>query len=151
MIENSDKMLNIYELGFHLSPDLEEAELKSNVEHIESVLTKLGGDITTLREPKKTHLSYPIEHKSYSFFGTIDFRSPSDTIEELKKELKTEEGVMRFIILKHKENEKTLRSVMPSRSRIKPKIQQIPIDKKPKEEVKPEEMEKQLEEVIEKI
>lgn len=149
MPENLEKISN-YEIGFHLTPDLNEAELKSEVEQIENTLTKLGSIVTTVKEAKRTRLSYPLKHKSQSFFGTINFRAKPEIIDDLRKELKLEEKILRYLILRHEENEKVLRSVAGQRNKIKTKpVMQAP--KKQKEEVKPEEMEKQIEEVIEKL
>lgn len=149
MAENLEKISN-YEIGFHLMPDLGEAEVKSGVEEIENILTKLGGNIVTVKEAKRTRLSYPINHKWQSFFGIINFRGKPETISELKKELKLQEKLMRYLILKYEENERVLRMIAGQKSRVKTRtVTQAP--KKQKEEVKPEEMEKQIEEVIEKL
>lgn len=149
MPENLEKISN-YEIGFHLTPDLNEAELKSGVEEIENTLTKLGSNVVTVKEAKRTRLSYPINHKNQSFFGIINFRAKPEMIDNLRKELKLEEKVLRYLILKHEENEKVLRTAAGQRSRVKTRTA-APVPQKQKEEVKPEEMEKQIEEVIEKL
>lgn len=149
MTENLEKISN-YEIGFHLTSDLNETELKSGVEEIENILTKLGGNVVAVKEARRTRLSYPISHKNQSFFGTINFRAKPEMINDLKKELKLEEKILRYLILKHEENEKVLRAVTGQRSKVKTRTaMQAP--KKQKEEVRPEEMEKQIEEVIEKL
>lgn len=141
-----------YELGFHLTPDLDEAGLRAGMEHIEGSVSRAGGNITTKKEPRRTRLSYPIKHKRQSFFATVDFEAQPEIVEQLNKDLALEDNIMRFIILKHEDGERTLRSIA---GRGKPRMKAFPAPssgaKKPKEEVKPEVLEKQIEDVIEKL
>lgn len=150
--ENTEKASSNYELGFHMMPDLDEAELKSGSEQIESILKNFGGNILSIKEARRTRLSYPIDHKTAAYFGTIDFESEPELIEKLKQELRLQEKILRFIILKHEKDEQVLGAV--TRVRRKPKAIVAPAVEKtmPKEEeVKQKEIEKQIEEVIEKI
>jgi len=152
MEEDTEKTVNNYELGFHLLPDLDEVELKSSMEYIESTLTKLGSNITSKKEIRSTRLSYPINHKRSSYFGTIDFEATPELIETLNQELKLQEKILRFIILKHKESERVLRSVIAAKRKPKMKVFPTAEKKSTKEDKeKQKEIEKQIEEVIEKI
>ena len=148
MLETEQKIEN-YELGFHLLPELEEVLLNEKVQEIEGMVTKLGGAITNSRPVKKQHLSYPIDHKKYSLFGVLNFKLPAEGIDQLRDILKLDEAVLRSLILKVRENQKVLRTLKDHSS--KPRIRThtpTRTESKPKEEVKPEVMEKQLEEVI---
>lgn len=139
-----------YELGFHLLPEIEEGQLAGKTQEIEGVITKLGGAVINSRQPKKQHLSYPIDHQKYSYFGVINFKLPAGVSDQLRDTLKLDEAVLRSLILKVKENQKVLRSLKDSSSRVRTRTH-IPVkpDAKPKEEIKPEVMEKQIEEAIE--
>ncbi|MBI2064319.1 MAG: 30S ribosomal protein S6 [Candidatus Yanofskybacteria bacterium] len=141
-----------YELGFHLLPEMEEEQIGEKIQEIEGTITKLGGAVISSRQPKRQHLSYPIDHKNYSYFGVFNFKMPTEGTDQLRNTLKLDETVLRSLILKVKENQKVLRalkdhSVKPrTRTHTPPKA-----ESKPKEEIKPEVMEKQIEEVIENI
>ncbi|MBI2057486.1 MAG: 30S ribosomal protein S6 [Candidatus Yanofskybacteria bacterium] len=151
MVELEQKTDN-YELGFHLLPELEESETGAKLKEIEDMISRLGGTVLNSREPKKQRLSYPLKHKRFSFFGVVDFKSPTEAIEQLGSQLKLNDSLLRFLIIKVKENQRVLRSIKETSSR--PKIRThtpLPADQKPKEEVKPEVMEKQIEEVITKL
>ena len=82
MEENSQK-IDSYELGFHLLPELEETETKTKSEEIEALISHLGGAVLNAKEPRKQRLSYPLNHKKYSFFGVINFKSPPQSVELL--------------------------------------------------------------------
>lgn len=148
MLELEPKIEN-YELGFHLLPELEEEESGKKFREVEASVTQLGGTILASREPKKQHLSYPIDHKKYSFFGVINFKSPTGAIAPLEAQLKLNDAVLRFLVLKIKENARFLKTLKESSPRTRAKTYTPPKpEDKPKEEIKPEVMEKQLEDVI---
>lgn len=147
-----EQKIENYELGFHLLPETKEAQIGQKSQEIEEMIAKLGGTVNNSRPPKKQHLSYPIDHKKYSYFGVINFKLPASETDQLRDGLKLDETVLRFLILRVKENQKILRRLKDESSR--PKIRThtpAKLDNKPKEEIKPEIMEKQIEEVIENI
>lgn len=148
MLELEPKIEN-YELAFHLLPELAEEESVKRFREIEGAVTQLGGTILASREPKKQHLSYQINHKKYGLFGVVNFKSPTETITQLESQLKLNNSILRFLVLKIKENAKVLKTLKEStpRSRIKTHTPPKP-EEKPKEEIKPEVMEKQIEDVI---
>jgi len=147
MEENIEKTSN-YELGFHIIPDLDETELQTSFNSLVEQVNKLGGSIVSTKEPKKQRLSYPINHKKQSYFGTVDLKGKVEIVDKLNQELKLNNNVMRYIILKHEENEKVLR---PQTGKDKPRMKthsDSPVKKDTEKEVKSEDIEKQLEEVI---
>lgn len=148
MAELEGKIGN-YELGFHLLPELEEGGSKQKFQEIESAITQLGGSVLTSREPKKQRLSYPLQHKRFSFFGVLNFKLPAEALSQLESQLKLNDAVLRFLVLTAKENQKVLKSLKESSPRTRAKTYTPPKpEEKPKEEVKPEVMEKQIEDVI---
>lgn len=151
MSETGQKIEN-YELGFHLLPEMEEGQLTAKTQEIEGMITKLGGSVTHSRPLKRQHLSYPIDHKKYAFFGVFNFKLPAEMVDQLRDILKLDEMVLRSLILKVKENQKVLRSLKDhsTKPRTRTHTPSKP-ETKPKEEIKPEVMEKQIEDVIEHI
>lgn len=151
MLETEQKIEN-YELGFHLLSELEEGQLAEKTQEIEGLIAKLGGAVINSRQPKKQHLSYPIDHQKYSRFGVINFKLPVGASDQLRDTLKLDEAVLRSLILKVKENQKVLRSIKDQSAKPRTRTHTpVKPDAKPKEEIKPEVMEKQIEEVIENI
>jgi len=110
-MEENDQKIENYELGFHLLPEIEEAETKNKLQEIEALVIQLGGTVLNSKEPKKQRLSYPLKHKRFSFFGTIDFKLPVQSIEKLSAQLKLNDSLLRFLVLKVRENQKVLRSL----------------------------------------
>ena len=106
----------MYELAFHIIPDLEEAAVTARAQDIESLITQTGGSVVASRAPKKIHLSYPISHQHYAFFGVVDFNAETEMITGLNAQLKLQDGVLRFLIIK-KTDGKELRTLGDPRIR----------------------------------
>jgi small subunit ribosomal protein S6 len=142
----------VYELAFHVTPNLDEGEAVARAKEIESALTNCGGSVITARELKKTRLSYPLETHRSSYLGVIDFNAPGDTIEKLNTHMKLQEGVIRFLIIQKSEGKGLL---MHGDARTKRVHTHTPPVRtaKPKEVSAGEEkqIEKELENVLEKI
>ncbi|MBI4158513.1 MAG: 30S ribosomal protein S6 [Candidatus Yanofskybacteria bacterium] len=138
----------IYELAFHLNPDMEEAQARQSAQNIEHNITSAGGVVSFKKEPERTRLSYPIKHKNQAYFGYIHFNLES------KENLATIDEQMRFNndILRH------LTVKIPADSgkvkfRFKPQKPKIVTEKpaEPKTPEKTKELEKQLEGILENL
>lgn len=147
-----------YELAYHLNPDLEEAGLGNHVKELSELITQNSGSLLTSREPKRIHLSYPIHRKQYAYFGVFDFTASPETIEKVNAQMKLQNNVLRYLLVKKYPDGKEVRTLGEYRvPRPKVKIPESVISKKKltgreeksKEPVKPEEIEKEIEKVIE--
>jgi len=150
----------LYELAYHLTPDLEEVNVKIRAQELSDLITQNSGSILSSKEPQRTHLSYPIRKKQYGYLGVFDFTAPAKFIEKIKAQMKLQDDVLRFLLIKRGYGEGDLRILGEHKAeRIRTKFQepavpkrktQVPI--KPKrevgEEIKTEEIEKEIEEVI---
>lgn len=144
--------MRTYELAFHLTPDTEEAALAVRVGELESLVKQQGGTVAHIRDPKKTHLSYPVAHKHYGYFGVVEFSAEAEAIALLDAQLKLQDGVLRFLITQKPEL-KEIRSLGDRLKRQKiqvaPTHRHVPEIKKEKTEEK--KIEKELESALEKI
>lgn len=150
----------IYELGYHLIPDLEGADAKIQAQEFSNLITQNNGSVLFSKEPKHIHLSYPIRRKHYGYFGTFDFTAPPDAIEKIDAQMKLQSNVLRFLLIKKLRGGEGLRILGEHRAeRIKAKPQEplaqrggaqtFPEQKeKARKEIKTEEIEKEIEKVI---
>lgn len=145
-----------YEFAYHLNPDIEETDIRRNVQELENIMTQNGGTVFISVEPKKKHLSYPLKHKHYSYFGHINFSVGPEKIEKINAQMMLQHNVVRYL-LTEMPNEKNLRllGAEKQRSRLRTHEASAPgredVDGKKKEEVKPGQIEKEIEDVLEKI
>jgi len=128
-----------YELGFHLTPDLTEEEVKHAVEELTSDINQNGGLITFTKEPQRFRLAYPIQHKLSSYFGFILFTAPKDSVLKLQEGFKLNNKILRYVIIKKEERKEPEVKTQPRLKKIE----------KPAE--KPTEVDKQLEDIIENL
>lgn len=143
----------IYELTYHINPDLEEAEVGRRANELNDLITRGGGAVLVSRELKKIHLSYPVKNKNYSYFGVVDFTALPETIEKLNTEMKLQNSILRYLLMA-KPTGKELRILGQYRPRRVIKTHEpAPIAeaaKKPAKE-KTEAEKQQLEQEVEKI
>ncbi len=124
-----------YELTYLISPDLSEKEAKVFSEKIISLIQGLGGEL--LGEVKT-----PVR-KKMAYLATLNFHLDPEKLGGLEKGLKSENQVLRYIILTKPKH--ITRYVLGEK---------VPPSKLPKKIVKPEakvelkEIEKKLEEIL---
>ncbi len=153
-MEEAAAVTRVYELAYHFIPDLEEAEVAAHLKDLESLVGKQGGSVITSREPKKIHLSYPIDHKYYGFFGVVEFSAQAEAITGLNAALKLQDGILRFLLVVKPTGKKEIRALGDQRNR-RSRINVAPTHRPstepkaaPTEEKK---IEKELEDVLEKL
>ena len=146
-----------YELAYHLNPDLEEADIQAQAKELSDTITQDGGSIITSTNPKRIHLSYPLKGKQYANFGVMKFTAPAETIEKLNAQMKLQNQVMRYLLIKVAHDGKDLRTLGEHRAYPRSKVLKTheagAADKdkpaKPIDEEAKKEMESEIEKVIE--
>jgi len=96
-----------YELAFHLVQTLDEEAIQAETKLIEDLIGQHGGFVLHSKKPEKRHLSYPIRHQIYAFFGFIDFTISSDKIKKITDQLKLDKNVLRSMIVKKSQKSST--------------------------------------------
>lgn len=155
-----DGEAGIYEAGFHILPTVPEERLQEVVSKLVDFITKNGGVIISEEFPKIRNLSYEIkkrvETKYFSFgkayFGWVKFEILPASIGKIEMEMKNNENILRFIILKTiRENTMhVFKSPMVSRENNKEEIVRVSkdIDVKEKVEISEEEIDKSIDELV---
>jgi len=127
-----------YELIYLISPELSEEELKSLSNKMVGFIQEQGGVLKKTTEASKKKLGYGIKKKQEAFLITLNFSSNPEKLENLKKKLKTENQILRYMILNKDLSEKILR---PRRT--------IPeLKTKESEKVELKEIDKKIEEIL---
>lgn len=150
----------VYEAGFHILPTVPEEKLPEVVSKLGDFITKNGGIIISEEFPKIRNLSYEIKRRvetKYSsfnkaYFGWIKFETPPTSIGKIEEEIKNNDNILRFIIVKTiRENTMhAFKSPMVSRENNKEEIVRVSkdIDVKEKVEISEEEIDKSIEELL---
>lgn len=157
--ENLEKS-QVYEVGFHILPTVPEEKLQEVVLKLEDLINKNGGTIISQEFPKIRALSYEIKKRvetkylsfNKAYFGWIKFEILPVLIDKIEKEIKNNDNVLRFIIVKTvKENTMHIfKSPVVNKENIKEEIAKIPknVNVQEKVEMSEEEMDKSIDELL---
>lgn len=108
MKEEKKDNIEIYELGYHLVPDITDSGVASEVAILKNKIESLGGNFISDAFPEQRNLSYDISKRveggyktfSKSYFGWFKFELNKDKIQELHLFVDKMSSIVRFIIVK---------------------------------------------------
>jgi small subunit ribosomal protein S6 len=89
-----------YEIGFIITPDASEEEVKKIVESISSTIKKAKGVIESIDEWGRKKMAYPIKKNLEGNYVFIQTEVDGAVIADLERRLKQIEKVLRFITLR---------------------------------------------------
>ena len=97
----------VYEIGYHLLPQLSDDEVQASVKDLTAFLKKQGAEFVGEKAPEKIDLAYAIERRvegkyqsvRSAYFGWVAFELSPNAISEVKKFMDTNQSVLRFIIV----------------------------------------------------
>lgn len=73
---------------------------EADKERILKIFDSLGIKLNSTGEPKLMTLAYPIKKEKTAFFGWYDFSAEPENISQLEKNLKLDQQIIRFLIVK---------------------------------------------------
>ena len=91
-------MTRDYELGFILSPEVNEEQTRAILERVDQIVANHGGQIVRVNQWGRRRLGYPIEHHRDGFYVFIDMILTPESVIELDRTLKVSEEVLRHLI-----------------------------------------------------
>ncbi len=92
--------LRHYETMFLLHPELSTDDRDEAVEKFSSLITGDGGHIVHTDKWPLKKLAYRVQKQTHGYYVVIDFGAKSSTIEELTRNFRLDERVMKFITTK---------------------------------------------------
>lgn len=138
-----------YELTCLISPEIDENELTSFSEQVNSFIQEAGGILDKNQKIIKKRLGYQIKRENAAYLSALTFQLAPEKLAILEKKLKTEPRILRYLIstkkpLKEKRPPriKKGKAAVPKLEKSKTVLRQPP----PKTELK--EIEKKLDEIL---
>lgn len=98
----------LYEIGFHLVPTIDEATVAEVVEALKSEVTKAGGELIGEELPQKMVLSYVVERATSgkrekyteSYFGWLHFVVEEKSgIAAIETHLRADKNILRYLFI----------------------------------------------------
>lgn len=89
----------LYELGVIMDPEIAPEAETAALERLEKIITKAKGSVVEKDTWGRRQLAYPINKKNYGVYHFWKFESSGDIMVDLNFELRTNDAVMRSLIL----------------------------------------------------
>lgn len=95
--------MNKYELAVVVSAKVEDDVRAAAIEQVKEYITRFGGAVTNVDEWGKKKLAYEIQKMKEGFYYFIKFESDANCPNELEKNIRIMENVIRYLIVKEEE------------------------------------------------
>ena len=96
-------MTHQYELMVILNPEIDERQVPATLDRFLKVITADGGSIDNVDIWGKRRLAYEIQKKTEGIYAVVAFTATSAATQELDRQLKLNEQVMRTKVLRAEE------------------------------------------------
>ncbi|HXV26417.1 MAG TPA: 30S ribosomal protein S6 [Candidatus Paceibacterota bacterium] len=142
-----------YELGYHVTTNVDEGRELAVKEELEKWVAEAGGNLMISQAPERRRLSYPINHQRQAFFGWMQFSLEDRSgLAGLDEHLRHQPDILRYVILRlEPETDKRTEALAQVRER---KAKEAAAKPRPTEEKRAEDagkLEQQVEEAIENL
>ena len=92
--------MDYYETLFILKPSLDDEERKRELQNISEIVAREGGRIFRTDEWPLRKLAYRIGREREGWYVFLEFGLPRSKVAELVRNLRINESVMRFVVLR---------------------------------------------------
>ena len=96
-------MTHQYELMVILTPEIDERQVAPTLDKFLKVITNDGGSIENVDIWGKRRLAYEIQQKTEGIYAVVNFTATSAATQELDRQLKLNEQIMRTKVLRAEE------------------------------------------------
>jgi small subunit ribosomal protein S6 len=101
-------MLRHYETMFILKPTLTDEEKEKNLQNMQELIAKEGGEVVAIDKIGIRELAYPIKKFERGDYYIIYYKAPSNAMLELERQMRYNEDLLRFMTVKY-ENKKEIK------------------------------------------
>ncbi len=92
--------LRYYETMFLLDPDLNEEDREDAIQKFSNIITEDKGQIVNIDKWPLRKLAYKVQKKTQGYYVVMNYGAPGQTIQELTRNFRLDERVMKFITTK---------------------------------------------------
>jgi len=96
-------MTHQYELMVILDPEIDERTVAPSLDRFLNVIRNDGGSVENVDIWGRRRLAYEIQKKSEGIYAVVNFTASSDATQELDRQLKLSEAVLRTKVLRAEE------------------------------------------------
>jgi len=92
--------MNLYETMFIVDPEIVDEVLEKILDKFKGIISKGGGEIIKVEDKGLRNLAYRINKKPRGHYFLFYFMSEGALVRELERNMRIDEGIMRFIVIK---------------------------------------------------
>ena len=92
--------MNKYEVLYILDAKLDDSEKDALIERFKGVVESANGTVEGIDKWGVKKLAYEINFKSEGYYVLMNFEAEATTPDELERQMRITDGVMRFIVIK---------------------------------------------------
>lgn len=92
-------MLQKYEAGFILSPEIAEDKVESEFESIEKEISSLGGSIINKDLWGKRNFAYPIKKKKEGYYYFLNYQVDQSSQKKIEDIIRAKQNILRTLII----------------------------------------------------
>lgn len=96
--------MTCYETLFVVKPTLTDEETVAQITKIKDVLAKEGAELVATNDMGMRKLAYPVEKHNRGYYTVLLFKGQGNLINELERNLKNNENVIKFLTVKYTKN-----------------------------------------------
>jgi len=96
--------MTCYETLFVVKPTLTDEETAAQIAKIKDVLAKEGAELVATDDMGMRKLAYPVEKNNRGYYTVLFFKGEGTVINELERNLKINEDVIKFLTVKYVKN-----------------------------------------------
>jgi small subunit ribosomal protein S6 len=89
----------LYELGIIIDPEVDPESEAAALERLQAIITDAGGTLVEQNAWGRRQLAYPIRKKNFGVYHFWKFEVGGEVIDKLTFELRTNDAVMRSLVL----------------------------------------------------
>lgn len=97
-----------YELMFIQRGELDDTAVDANVQRFSELIKQLGGTVSNVDHWGKREFAYEIDHKTHGFYTVVDFEVDSDGLNELERQLRISDDIVRHKVVRPQTRTKNL-------------------------------------------
>lgn len=141
-----DKDNKTYEINYLMSPLIPEDKAAEEAALLRKIIEDNNGFVISEDQPKAQKLSYPIKKFDVAYYGWFRFSATAGSLDNIKNILNKNEKILRILIAETgKENPVQF---SPRKIIRKPKPKDLSPESSEKVEIKPEQIDQKLEEIL---
>jgi small subunit ribosomal protein S6 len=96
--------MTCYETLFVVKPTLTEEEIAAQITKVKDVLAKEGAELVGTNDMGMRKLAYQVEKHNRGYYTVLFYKAEGATIQELERNLKINEDVIKFLTVKYTKN-----------------------------------------------